>query len=65
MHHVEYLISCGADFFVSRVVDCQPSGAKFETPVAMDFRIGDKLEDPDLTDLGEYKESLWSMHKVR
>lgn len=39
-----YLVQCGGragNLLISEVVNCQPSGMRFETPLLLDFRLGD------------------------
>lgn len=43
-----YLVECGAQCYqVSVVVDCQPSGSKFDAPLELDFRVGEPLDEED------------------
>lgn len=59
-----YLVECeGCSFLVSAVVDCQPSGSKFDAPLIFDFRVGetalkrDEVKDDTTTD-GETGDDL-------
>lgn len=75
LRKVPFLVhSGGSDFLVSTVVDCHPSGSTFESPLHLDFIVGDTLEedigavelDEDLLEhLEDYKRDLLDDHKVR
>lgn len=57
---------------VSTVVDCHPSGSKFDTALDLDFRVNEDLgeqdddgEDADLEEyLDEYKRTIRDTYKV-
>ncbi|CAM9398970.1 unnamed protein product [Scytosiphon promiscuus] len=42
------LVECGGHpYLISLVVDCQPSGATFDSPLDLDFRVGGELDEED------------------
>lgn len=59
-----YLVQCVEEsFLVSEVVDCQPSGMKFDEPLHLDFRIKENFEEDsedesDEDECGEFKDKL-------
>lgn len=49
-----YLVECeGWSYLVSAVVDCQPSGSKFESSLIFDFRLGETAVERDTAGDGE------------
>lgn len=64
------LVECdGCSFLVSAVADCQPSGATFDVPLNLDFRVGQELDEgdkgaEDRPGLDHYLESLRDTFQV-
>lgn len=68
------LIECGGSWFLAlAVVDCQPTGRTFDTPLDLDFRVevdlgeqDDDSEDANLDErLDRCKEIIWDTYKVK
>lgn len=60
------LVECGgSSFLVSAVVDCQPSGFKFDKPLYLDFRVGEEWDGAGAAQaLEEYKEAIRNTYTV-
>ena len=53
------LVECeGLMYLVSVVVNCQPSGSEFRVPLAMDFRLGERMEEHDKGHAESYLEEV-------
>lgn len=66
--------SVGSWFLVSKVVDCQPSGSKFDAPLEFYFRVGEELGEQgdgeaescmEHEQLDEYRDIIQNTYKVR
>ncbi|CAM9974744.1 unnamed protein product [Ectocarpus sp. 8 AP-2014] len=59
-----YIIECGKScFFAAAILDCLPSGSKFDVPLEFDFPVDEEdghVHDSDLRDeeLDEYNQSI-------
>lgn len=61
--------SGGGAFLVSTIVDCQPSGAFFQRPLRLEYRVGEEDEDVKGGDVAdeereEYLANLQDTYKV-
>lgn len=59
----------GCSYVVSAIVDCQPSGSKFDRPLELDFRVGEELDNQDMgaersIDVDEHVTGLRDTFKV-
>lgn len=62
--------SGGCSYMELAVVDCHPSGSKFDAPLDLDFRVGESLDEEDMDTaveegLDDYLTSLRDIYKVR